>query len=148
MMDRSFITFQVGLQTFALPITFVLQIVRLPALTILADAPPAIAGLLHFHGHLLPVLIGHVLLDQPGSVTLDSLVIILGSNITQPSLGLLVDEVYDVVQVPTERLAPLSYGSELLQASLRIDDQIILVLDSSSLLEYANPRQTVKAIPA
>lgn len=147
MKNQTFLTFRVGLQTFSLPVDVVVQVVRLPALTMLAEAPPAVAGLLNLHGHLIPVLIGHVLLDQHGSVGINSFVIVIGHNIEHPILGLIVDEVYDVVTVSADRFVPLEYENRLLCASLRIDDQIVLVLEPSALFERASLRQTFTTVP-
>lgn len=130
---RTFVTFRVGNQTFALPLNVVRQVVRLPALTPIAGAPSLIAGLLDFHGLLLPVLVGHHLLDQPLSVSLDSMVIILSTDDEQPQLGLLVDEVYGVQQAQPDDLASLSLGSPVLSASLRSAEGIIPVLDPAAL---------------
>lgn len=130
---RTFVTFRVGNQTFALPLNVVRQVVRLPALTPIAGAPSLIAGLLDFHGLLLPVLVGHHLLDQPLSVSLDSMVIILSTDDEQPRLGLLVDEVYGVQQAQPGDLAPLSLGSPVLSASLRSAEGVIPVLDPAAL---------------
>ncbi|WP_322817196.1 chemotaxis protein CheW [Chloroflexus sp.] len=123
MKNQTFLTFRVDLQTFSLPVDVVVRVVRLPALTMLAEAPPAIAGLLNLHGHLIPVLIGHMLLNQPGSVSVHSFVIVTSHNIEQPVLGLIVDEVYDVVTVSADRFVPLAYENRLLCASLRINDR-------------------------
>lgn len=139
-----FVTFRAGNQIFALPLSAVRQVVRLPALTPIAGAPPAIAGLLDFHGQLIPVLIGHHLLEQPVHIHVNSMVMILGVDVDQPQLGLLVDEVFGVYQAQRTDLTPLALGSNVLTASLRTNDGIIPVLDPEALAMYAQ----VVAAPA
>ncbi|MCX7860521.1 MAG: chemotaxis protein CheW [Chloroflexus sp.] len=142
MPQHTFVIFRAGSQRFALPLRAVQQVVRLPALTPIAGAPPVIAGLLDFHGRLIPVLIGHVLLDQPLHLHLDSMVMILGVAVDQPQLGLLVDEVYGVYQAHPASITPLAFGSRVLAASLRTDDGIIPVLDPETLVTHAQVAAT------
>lgn len=137
MMSHTFVTFRAGNQMFALALRVVQQVVRLPAITPVAGAPPAIAGLLDFHGRLIPVLIGHYLLEQPVNINLNSMVMILGVDVDQPQLGLLVDEVFGVYQAQPADLTPLALGSNVLAASLRTHDGIIPVLDPEALAMYA-----------
>lgn len=137
MMSHTFVTFRAGNQMFALALRVVQQVVRLPAITPVAGAPPVIAGLLDFHDRLIPVLIGHYLLEQPVNIHLNSMVMILGVNVDQPQLGLLVDEVYGVYQAQATDLTPLTIGSNVLMASLHTNNGVIPVLDPAVLAAYA-----------
>ncbi|WP_298816218.1 chemotaxis protein CheW [Chloroflexus sp.] len=137
-----FVTFQVGRQTFALPLTAVQQIARLPELTPIAGAPPIIAGLLDLRGTLIPVLIGHRLLDQPLSISLQSMVMVLSIDTDQPQLGLLVDGVYGVQQISSDNITPLTFGTDLLKASFRTPEGIVPVLDPPALLAYLDNTTT------
>ncbi len=134
------VTFRVGYQTFALPLRAVQQVVRLPELTPIAGASPLIAGLINARGHLLPVVVGHRLLEQPLAITLNSMVIIVGLDPEQPQLGLLVDEVYGVAHAAPECITPIEVGSALLPASLRSAEGVIPILDVSVLLASVTGR--------
>ncbi|WP_299755706.1 chemotaxis protein CheW [uncultured Chloroflexus sp.] len=137
MMSHTFVTFRAGNQMFALALRVVQQVVRLPAITPVAGALPVIAGLLDFHGRLIPVLIGHYLLEQPVNIHLNTMVMILGVNVDQPQLGLLVDEVYGVYQAQATDLTPLTIGSNVLMASLHTNNGVMPVLDPAVLAAYA-----------
>ncbi|MEF3273011.1 MAG: chemotaxis protein CheW [Chloroflexus sp.] len=142
MAPHIFVTFRVGRQTFALPLAAVQQVVRLPELTPIVGASPTIAGLLNLHGNLIPVLIGHRLLDQPLTISLQSMVMLIGIDTKQPQLGLLVDEVHGVQQVPADGITPLTFGAELITGSFRTPDGIIPVLHPPALWSYIDHTST------
>lgn len=133
MTTQPFVTFRVGSQTFALPLAAVQQVIRLPALTLIAGAPPFVVGLLDLYGHVIPVLWGHRLLDQLPTVHLDSMVIVIGLDADHLQLGLLVDEVYKVCHASSDTMTPLRLGSNILSMSLRSDEGVIPVLDPTAL---------------
>lgn len=94
------VTFRIGPQQYGLPVSVVIEIVRLPALLSLAGSPPAIIGLLNLRGSYVPVLDGSILIGETPLYDLNSQIIIagsLGENGTMvPFFGIRVDQVIDV----------------------------------------------------
>jgi purine-binding chemotaxis protein CheW len=129
------VTFKVGRQTYALPLDAVLQVVRLPALTVVPDAPPTLCGLLNLRGTFVPVLNGRVMLGEPPAADLTSQVLVLGVGV--PTHSLLVDEVDAVRRFPSASFAPFVDGSALVLGLLRDRDEAVVVLDPEALAARA-----------
>src|SRR5262245_31879932 len=100
-----FVTFRIARQQYALALDVVREIVRLPALVVLAGAPPTLCGLLNLRGRYLPVLDGSALVGEPVEYDESNQIVIAGRS--QPELGLLVDQVRDVCLVAAEQITPI-----------------------------------------
>ncbi len=136
------VTWRIGRQTYGLPVGDVLEVVRVPAMLMLAGAPPHICGLLNRRGEYIPVLDGRVLLEEPPRYDLACQVVLIGNPLAvtplQPYLGLLVDQVCDVQMVASRRIVALS--RETARPILRgvIDgNESILLLDTAALIALA-----------
>jgi chemotaxis signal transduction protein len=136
------VTFRAGRQRCALPLSAVLQVVRLPALTVVPDAPAGHCGLLNLRGSFLPVLDARALLGEPPDVSLTSQVIVLadGPSAGLPALGILVDEVDTVRRFPAGSFTPLAGASDLVSGILREQDGAAVVIDPEPLAARAMVR--------
>jgi chemotaxis signal transduction protein len=109
--DIPLVIFTLAAQHYALAVHALIEVVGLPALTLLPGAPPYLCGLLNWHGQHLPVLDGRVLVAEPPHCDLASQVIIVGSahaeTTATPRFGLLVDVVRYVRIVPATALVSL-----------------------------------------
>lgn len=128
------VTFRVGRQHYALPLTAVLQVVRLPALTVVPGAPPTLCGLLNLRGSFVPVLDGHVLLGEPGSISLESQLIVIGAANGAPRVSLLVDEVDTVRAFAPASFTALASTNALVSAMLYERDTSVMLLDPEALV--------------
>ncbi|GAB4108528.1 MAG: chemotaxis protein CheW [Roseiflexaceae bacterium] len=136
------VTWLIGRQTYGLPVGDVLEVVRVPALLMLAGAQSHVCGLLNRRGQYIPVLDGRVLVDEPPRYDLASQVVIIGNPLAvtplQPYLGLLVDQVCDVRMVSSRHVVAL--GREAARPILRgvVDgSEPILLLNTTALIALA-----------
>lgn len=127
------VIFRVGRQHYALPLASVLQVVRLPALTMVPGAPPALCGLLNLRGSFVPVLDGRVLLGEPRSIGLESQVIVIGAGNGAPRVSLLVDEVDTVRGFAPGSFAALASTNAIVSAMLHERDTTVMLLDPEAL---------------
>ena len=143
--DALVVTFQLGHQHYGLPIAMAREIVRLPALTVLAGAPPALCGLLNLRGQQLPVLDGRVLVGEPALYDLNSQIVIAGRG--QPELGLLVDRVHDVYAVADDSIVPIGRpdAAPFLTHVFTIADGSVLLFNLPALLALAHKRAKPRA---
>jgi purine-binding chemotaxis protein CheW len=134
------VTFRIGRQQYGLPVSVVIEIVRLPALLTLAGAPPAIIGLLNLRGHYLPVLDGSILIDEQPSYDLNSQIVVAGrialNGSVEPILGLRVDQVIDVRTLHMNRTTMLdrSVSASFLKYVFNTDDGSLLLFDMDVLM--------------
>jgi purine-binding chemotaxis protein CheW len=100
--DRQFVTFEVAGELFAVPMTMVQEIIRVPAVAHLPLAPGSLAGLANLRGRVLPVV--HLRrLFNAGDVQAEDANRVLVIHLGQ-SIGFMVDRVASVVSVPPEAI--------------------------------------------
>lgn len=133
------VTFGLEHQHYGLPLSEVLQVVRVPALVLLAGAPAYVCGMLNLHGSYIPVLSGRALVDAPVVVDLNNQIIIIGRvnerGDSVPICGLLVDQVYAVAHYDRQQITPLNnhVASTLLQGVIQGSEHSILLLNVDAL---------------
>ncbi len=144
------VTFRIGPQQYGLPVSAVIEIVRLPALLSLAGAPPTIIGLLNLRGHYLPILDGAILLGETPHYDINSQIIITGSidqnGTINPQLGLRVDQVIDVRTLDPTQHTPLydTISADFLTSVINDNDDSILMLDTRALMATIPERALVQ----
>ncbi|PDW04600.1 chemotaxis protein CheW [Candidatus Viridilinea mediisalina] len=132
------VTFKVGRQIYALPLSAVLQVVRLPALTVVPGAPPGMCGMLNLRSTFIPVLDARIILGETSAISIESQVIILNaSGDGQAEGGLLVDAVDIVRHYPSGSFAAVNGGDALVVGLLRDGAETAVVLDPAVLVMRA-----------
>ncbi|NJN65198.1 MAG: chemotaxis protein CheW [Chloroflexaceae bacterium] len=136
------VTFRIGPQLYGLPVSEVVEIVRLPALLTLAGSPPAIIGLLNLRGYYVPVLDGATLVDEPPSYDVSNQIVIAGQTgqgmqkgEMVPLLGVRVDQVVDVHTFQTNQITALdpSIAAPLLRGVINASDRSVFLFNLASL---------------
>lgn len=140
------VTFLIGPQQYGLPVSVVLEVVRLPALIALAGAPATICGLLNLRGQYLPVLDGRTLIGETASYELNAQIIIAGR--TQPLFGVLVDQVCDVYQLEESQTTMLQQGTAapFLHSVIHSAHGSVLLFDFAALSDITRAAATAKEI--
>jgi purine-binding chemotaxis protein CheW len=149
----STLIFSVAGQRFGLPVEHVVQIVEMVAITPLPKAPDIVAGVINFHGRVIPVVDVRKRLNLPSQpYTLRTPIVI--SRIGEHVTGLVVDGVSGVVEVPPmqieepmqifspETLPPLP----LLSGVARLSDGLLLILDLGTFLSREEERSLNRAL--
>lgn len=111
----SVVSFHLAQRTYALPLKMVVQIIPMVKLTPLPQAHPAIVGVMNFRGEAVPVIDLRGYLGLPArayDLHTPILLSYMGSGddaerVDGQLVGLVVDEVDDVVSVPYQQIARL-----------------------------------------
>ncbi len=105
------ISFQLADRAYTLPLESVVQIIPMLKLTPLPQAHPAIAGVMNFRGRTVPVIDMRRYLALPEHrYELHTPILLIEGRLrtrTQ-TIGLIVDEVQEVLEIPLERIDALS----------------------------------------
>jgi purine-binding chemotaxis protein CheW len=130
-----FLTFRMGDRHLALPLDKVERVIRMAALIPLPDAPSWVAGVLNFHGTILPVIDLRKRLGLPEQkVTLDHRILVIRTR--HRKLGVMADAANEVIFVSEDQRA-LPEGSlresPLLHSVIRQADQVYLVLEADEM---------------
>jgi len=121
---------------YALPVHNVIEVLRMVALRPLPEAPPFLAGLLNLRGQGIVVLDLRKRLGLPAKEPdLDSQIVIVETK--NGPLGLIADEVREIITLPRSALEPagnLAGTSPMVTAPAHFGERLILVLDLDRLV--------------
>ncbi len=99
------VAFQLAEKTYALPLNCVVQIIPMVALTPIPRAHRAVEGIMNFRGQAVPIINLRRYFDlEDRAVGLHTPIILIRNGKT---MGLIVDEVLDVVTLPPQRMVSL-----------------------------------------
>ena len=121
-------------QDYAVPVGDVVEVLRVVALTPLPDSPAWVLGILNLRGRSVPVLdLRRRLGLTPIEVGLDAAIVVVEDS--GKTVGLLVDEVAEVVDIDDNSLEPPTGSGQGLKAITHLGSRTILLLDLPHLLD-------------
>lgn len=135
---RQFVTFQVSGETFAVGLTDVQEIIRLPDLVSVPLSPPSLVGLANLRGAVLPVASLRRIFGLKDTAHDDaSRVLVVNDGLT---IGFIVDRVARVMSAEAAEIeAPETISpdipKEMVSGMIKKDGKIIMVISPRSLVE-------------
>ncbi|MCI3923710.1 chemotaxis protein CheW [Paenibacillus sp. TRM 82003] len=138
------VTLRVDGEHFGIPITEVYEIIFVPALTGIAKAPETIIGVINLRGQIIPVVDLRLIFGKPRSEPSKRQRIVVSQS-QGKIMGLLVDEVTEVLRIQENRLeaAPetlVTPYTAYIDAIYKLDERIVVLLKMDRLL---NATETV-----
>jgi len=132
-----YLTFLVGKESFAISITDVNEIIEISSVTRVPMTPDYIHGVINLRGNVVPVIdlsarLGHSCTE----ISKRSCIVLVEIDVTDDStqlIGMLVDEVKEILEIPAENIQPApDFGTdirtEFIQAMGRVGDDFIILL--------------------
>lgn len=147
--SSQYVSFLLGKETYALDILEAREIVDLPALNRLPNAPPWILGLMNLRGAIVPVVDLKKKFDlEPAEEVAAGFVIVVvfqaedGQTLV---VGLLADAVLDVFELAHSELGPApNFGARFSRSYLRgmtkREGQLVLVMEATKVLADTDVR--------
>ena len=154
-MQTAYLTFLLQGAWYAVEALCVREILRLPGLSSVSEAPPYIIGVMNYRGHIIPVMDLAIRLGQsPWSHRIQDHVIVLQHE--NLLLGIIVNEVQGVQDIPLDNLQTHKAlaethagGYRLIRHLAKLDATAIMVLDHDLLFhtstEFQADRQRTTA---
>lgn len=137
MVERTFLQFRAGNSTFGLPVTSVIEIIRVVALTPVPDPAPDLLGVVNLRGRVIPVFdLCRTLALGDRPLTLRMYIVIAEAG--PEALGLLVDDVIDVTTVPVDnfQVSRALAGADSFTAGVaRVGSDMLTILNLGPLLD-------------
>lgn len=132
------VTFRLGAEHFGVPIGAIQEVVRLPEITPVPEAPAFVEGVINLRGRILPVLdLGRRfrLPDRPRTRASRILVAEAGGR----PVGLIVDAVCEVVRLPGAAIEPPppvvgGIGVDYITGVGKLADRLLVLLDLGRVL--------------
>ena len=138
-----YLTFCLAEEHYGVEILKVLEIIRLMPITRIPRAEPYIRGVINLRGKVIPVMDPRVKYDMGRVEDTDQTVIIVVHALigeTQLTMGILVDEVLEVMEIGADHIAPPpGLGSsdreaEFLLGVGKVEERIVFLLDITKVL--------------
>ena len=130
-----FLSFNLNGQAHAIPILKVKEIIRMMRITPLPHAAGYVRGIVNLRGKVVPVLDMRTRLGlEAGADTKRTCIVVVqvGKQNDTHFLGLVVDQVNEVLNIPADAIEPppdLGNGKEHLRGIGKIADRVVLVID-------------------
>lgn len=135
--DR-YLTFRIGNEQYAFEIEYVTEIIGIQNITPVPNIKPFIKGIINLRGIIYPVVCVRKRFNIPEIPYNDRTCIII-VNVNQSGIGLIVDEVAEVLKILPENISPppqtnKGSHSKFIKGMGRVGDNIKIILDIHKLL--------------
>jgi purine-binding chemotaxis protein CheW len=141
--------FQVGRETYGVPITSLHEIVRVPEITAVPDAPEYMEGVINLRGKIVSVIdLRKRFGEQEIHANRRNRILVLEHH--GRLCGLIVDSASEVLKIPSAEIEPppavLQEGGLNCVTGLgKYQGRLIMLLDMNKLLEFSGVRQSKEA---
>lgn len=130
--NQLYLRFRVGKQWYIIPLNNVIEVLHMVALTELPDAPEHVLGLMTLRNTIMPVIDLPALFEHKRDNKLSLTTPIVAVRVGETALGLLVDDVDDVIRIPAS--VELHEGESAFVASVAVlEEQTLLILNLTEL---------------
>jgi purine-binding chemotaxis protein CheW len=136
--EKEFLTFVLGSETYSLDVMTVKEIRGYQPVTKIANSPDFIKGVLNLRGDIVPILDLRIKFSV-GEATYNEFTIVIMLNIDERVVGIVVDEVSDVIKVAAQDVKPppefgVVFDSSYLYGLTTIEQQMIILINIESLI--------------
>jgi purine-binding chemotaxis protein CheW len=136
--EHEFLTFVLGEETYALDVMTVKEIRGYQPVTKIANAPDFVKGVLNLRGDIVPIIDLRIKFSV-GEATYNEFTIVIMLNIGQRVVGIVVDEVSDVIKVMAQDIKPppefgIVFDSSYLYGLTTIEEQMVILINIESLI--------------
>jgi len=138
--------FQVGRETYGVPITSLHEIVRVPEITAVPDAPTYMEGVINLRGKIVSVIdLRKRFAEKKIASGRQNRILVVEHN--GRLAGLIVDSASEVLKIPSTDVEPppatfQEGGLNCVTGLGKYQGRLIVLLDMAKLLEYSGLRQT------
>ncbi|ARU55531.1 chemotaxis signal transduction protein CheW [Oleiphilus messinensis] len=131
LVENKCISFTLGTETYAHPVSSIKEILRYTAPNPIPGATYEVEGVLSVRGEAITVLSGRRLLKINDETANDSWCIV---SLTTPSglFGIVVDEVNEMIDLDQTQLETREQGNEFIKGTIRNSDQLVILVDFST----------------
>ena len=150
--EGKFLTFALGKEEYGIAIRVVTEIIGIQNITILPDMPSFVKGVINLRGKIIPVIDVRLRFNLPERDYNERTCIVV-VNINNIPIGLIVDNVSEVLDITAENIEPPSRvnkgaGNQFIKAFGKVDDDVKIILDTQRLLFDDELEQLTESLPA
>jgi purine-binding chemotaxis protein CheW len=132
-----FLTFHLANEDYGIEIRYVTEIIGIQKITEVPDMPAFVKGVINLRGKVVPVMDVRTRFSMPPREYDDRTCIIV-VDVDEKSVGLVVDKVNEVADIPDKQIEPPPRtnreSTSYIQGMGKIDNQVKILLDVQKLL--------------
>jgi purine-binding chemotaxis protein CheW len=143
--DLQVVGFRIGRETFGLPIAMVREIVRVPEITSVPNAPEYIEGVINLRGRIIPVVdLRKRFGDKSAEASKKNRIVVV--EMENRAIGLLVHAASEVLRIPPSEIeAPQNVFAEGEMSYItgvgKLKGRLVILLDLTRVLERGELRR-------
>jgi purine-binding chemotaxis protein CheW len=139
---NQFLTFSIGSEEYGIDILKVQEIKGYVPTTRIPNSPPHVTGVLNLRGTIVPIVDLRRKFNME-TIEYDKFSAIIVVVVDNRAMGVIVDSVSEVLNIPAEAIQPpanFATGSDasMLQGMARVGDKLIILLDIEAVLQTDN----------
>ncbi|MDD3012869.1 MAG: chemotaxis protein CheW [Candidatus Gastranaerophilales bacterium] len=147
------IIFRLGNEEYAVPITCIHEIIMPQTPTHIPKSPSFVEGIINLRGHIIPIIDGKkkFMLDVKKTDLTGSRIMVV--DIDNEIIGLIVDEVSEVIHLNTEDIEPppidMSEDADFLWGVGKFENRLLILINPKKFLnthEITNLKKVTKAV--
>jgi purine-binding chemotaxis protein CheW len=133
------VIFQLGGEEFGVDIMAVQEIIKMPTITAIPQAPEYVAGVINLRGRIIVVISLGNKFNIPSSEKNDDYKVIV-VELENQVIGMMVDSVSEVLRIPSSSVDPApdiiksGVSSNYIQGVGKLDDRLLILLDLRNVL--------------
>lgn len=144
-----YLTFHIGKENYGIEIRHVIEIIVMQEITVVPDMPDFIIGVINLRGQVISVMDIRARFKMEAREYDDRTCIIV-VKINDISIGLIVDTVNEVIDIPESQLDPpprthSGIGSSYIKGMGKVDNSVKILLDIEKIL-YEDELEQVRQI--
>lgn len=133
-----YLTFQLADEVYGIEIYHVTEVVGLQKITKVPDMPDFVKGVINLRGQVIPVMDVRIRFKMPPR-DYDDRTCVVVVNVKETAIGLVVDEVSEVLDIPEKQIEPppkvsKSGTSRFVQGLGKVGDRVTIILNAKKLL--------------
>ena len=137
--DNEYLTFTLGREEYGIDILKVQEIRGYEAVTRIANAPAFIKGVVNLRGIIVPIVDMRIKFNL-GEANYDQFTVVIILNVAKRVVGMVVDSVSDVIQLPGEQIRPApdfsssTFDTKYITGLGTIDERMLILVDIEKLM--------------
>jgi purine-binding chemotaxis protein CheW len=144
------VSFHLAEESYGIEITKVREIILMGEITRIPHTPEYVKGLINLRSTVIPVIDLRIRFGLPeAELTGESRIMVI--NVRGKTIGIIVDAVSEVLRITNDQIAPppptvAGLGREYLTGLVRLEDQLLILLDMDKLLGQEDTAALEEAI--
>lgn len=125
--SEQWVTFNLDTERYCVPVSQVKEIITWQDVEPVPGSPDIVEGIINLRGDIITVINGRSLLKLPAKEA-DDETRIMTLEVEQESIGLVIDQVHEIVRFNADNIDPPAMENPLLFGTIKLNEHLLIVL--------------------